>query len=158
MGMQAGGGSGGLNSEINVTPMVDIMLVLLIIFMVVTPFLQQGVTVPIPREMMNPEEDAAINKETSVILSVVCRPPDAPQCTPEATEVYLGKKKVNLEDMKSQVEKALQNKEGKERIVYVKSGVNVSYGEVVKVINAVREKGIDKIGLVADKKKKGAAS
>jgi biopolymer transport protein TolR len=158
MGMQAGGGSGGLNSEINVTPMVDIMLVLLIIFMVVTPFLQQGVTVPIPREMMNPEEDAAINKESSVILSVVCRPPDAPQCTPELTEVYLGKKKVNLEDMKSQVEKALQNKEGKERIVYVKSGVNVSYGEVVKVINAVREKGIDKIGLVADKKKKGAAS
>lgn len=158
MGMQAGGGGGGLNSEINVTPMVDIMLVLLIIFMVVTPFLQQGVTVPIPREMMNPEEDAAINKETSVILSVVCRPPDAPQCAPEATEVYLGKKKVNLEDMKSQVEKALQNKEGKERIVYVKSGVNVSYGEVVKVINAVREKGIDKIGLVADKKKKGAAS
>ena len=57
MGMQAGGGSGGLNSEINVTPMVDIMLVLLIIFMVVTPFLQQGVTVPIPREMMNPDED-----------------------------------------------------------------------------------------------------
>jgi biopolymer transport protein TolR len=158
MGMQAGGGSGGLNSEINVTPMVDIMLVLLIIFMVVTPFLQQGVTVPIPREMMNPEEDTAINKETSVILSVVCRPPDAPQCTPEATEVYLGKKKVNLEDMKSQVEKALQNKEGKERIVYVKSGVNVNYGEVVKVINAVREKGIDKIGLVADKKKKGAAA
>lgn len=158
MGMQAGGGSGGLNSEINVTPMVDIMLVLLIIFMVVTPFLQQGVTVPIPREMMNPEEDTAINKETSVILSVVCRPPDAPQCTPETTEVYLGKKKVNLEDMKSQVEKALQNKEGKERIVYVKSGVNVNYGEVVKVINAVREKGIDKIGLVADKKKKGAAS
>ena len=158
MGMQAGGGSGGLNSEINVTPMVDIMLVLLIIFMVVTPFLQQGVTVPIPREMMNPDEDAAINKESSVILSVVCRPPDAPQCAPEATEVYLGKKKVNLEDMKSQVEKALQNKEGKERIVYVKSGVNVSYGEVVKVINAVREKGIDKIGLVADKKKKGAAS
>jgi len=158
MGMQAGGGSGGLNSEINVTPMVDIMLVLLIIFMVVTPFLQQGVTVPIPREMMNPEEDTAINKETSVIVSVVCRPPDAPQCTPEATEVYLGKKKVNLEDMKGQVEKALQNKEGKERIVYVKSGVNVNYGEVVKVINAVREKGIDKIGLVADKKKKGAAS
>jgi biopolymer transport protein TolR len=158
MGMQAGGDSSGLNSEINVTPMVDIMLVLLIIFMVVTPFLQQGVTVPIPREMMNPEEDTAINKETSVIVSVVCRPPDAPQCTPEATEVYLGKKKVNLEDMKSQVEKALQNKEGKERIVYVKSGVNVNYGEVVKVINAVREKGIDKIGLVADKKKKGAAT
>ena len=157
MGMQAGGGE-GLNSEINVTPMVDIMLVLLIIFMVVTPFLQQGVTVPIPRDMNNPDEDQAINKETSVILSVVCRPPDSPQCTPEATEVYLGKKKVNLEDLKSQVEKAFQNKKEEEKIVYIKSGVNVSYGEVVRVINAVREKGIDKIGLVADKKKKGAST
>lgn len=156
MGMQAGGG-GGLQSEINVTPMVDIMLVLLIIFMVVTPFLQQGITVPIPRDLRNPDEDQAINKETSVIVSVVCRPPDAPQCTPESTEVYLGKKKVNLDDLKAQVEKALANKKEEEKIVYIKSGVNVNYGEVVKVINAVRDKGIDKIGLVADKKKGGAA-
>lgn len=158
MGMQAGGGSGGLQSEINVTPMVDIMLVLLIIFMVVTPFLQQGITVPIPRDLKNPDEDQAINKETSVIVSVVCRPPDAPQCTPESTEVYLGKKKVNMEDLKSQVEKALSTKKEEDKIVYVKSGVNVNYGEVVKVINAVREKGIDKIGLVADKKKGGGAA
>jgi biopolymer transport protein TolR len=157
MGMQAGG-SGELQSEINVTPMVDIMLVLLIIFMVVTPFLQQGITVPIPRDLKNPDEDQAINKETSVIVSVVCRPPDSPQCTPEATEIYLGKKKVNLEDLKTQVEKALQNKKEEEKIVYVKSGVNVNYGEVVRVINAVREKGIDKIGLVADRKKKPATT
>lgn len=158
MSMQAGGDKSGFQSEINVTPMVDIMLVLLIIFMVVTPFLQQGITVPIPRDLKNPDEDQAINKETSVIVSVVCRPPDSPQCTPETTEVYLGKKKVNMDDLKTQVEKALQNKKEEDRIVYVKSGVNVSYGEVVKVINAVREKGIDKIGLVADKKKKGAAT
>ncbi|HEX5702951.1 MAG TPA: biopolymer transporter ExbD [Pyrinomonadaceae bacterium] len=158
MSMQAGGDKSGFQSEINVTPMVDIMLVLLIIFMVVTPFLQQGITVPIPRDLKNPDEDQAINKETSVIVSVVCRPPDSPQCTPEATEVYLGKKKVNMDDLKTQVEKALQTKKEEDRIVYVKSGVNVSYGEVVKVINAVREKGIDKIGLVADKKKKGAAT
>ena len=156
MGMQAGGG-GGLTSEINVTPMVDIMLVLLIIFMVVTPFLQQGITVPIPRDLRNPDEDQAINKETSVILSVVCRPPDSPQCTPEMTEYYLGKKKVNLDDLKASVEKALANKKEEDKIVYIKSGVNVNYGEVVKVINAVREKGVDKIGLVADKKKGGAA-
>jgi len=158
MGMQAGGGSGGLQSEINVTPMVDIMLVLLIIFMVVTPFLQQGITVPIPRDLKNPDEDQAINKETSVIVSVVCRPPDSPQCTPESTEVYLGKKKVNMDDLKTQVEKALANKKEEDKIVYVKSGVNVNYGEVVKVINAVREKGIDKIGLVADRKKGGGAA
>jgi len=157
MGMSSGGG-GGLTSEINVTPMVDIMLVLLIIFMVVTPFLQQGITVPIPRDLKNPDEDQAINKETSVIVSVVCRPPDAPQCTPEMTEYYLGKKKVNLDDLKAQVEKSLANKKEEDKIVYVKSGVNVNYGEVVKVINAVREKGVDKIGLVADKKKGGGAA
>ncbi len=53
MGMSAGG-SGGFQSEINVTPMVDIMLVLLIIFMVVTPFLQQGITVALPKEHEQP--------------------------------------------------------------------------------------------------------
>jgi len=144
MGMQAGGG-GGLQSEINVTPMVDIMLVLLIIFMVVTPFLQQGITVAIPRDLKNPDEDQAINKETSVIISI-----------PNDNDYYLAKKKVNLDDLKTAVEKALANKKEEDKIVYIKSGVNVSYGEVVKVINAVREKGVDKIGLVADRKKKGA--
>src|SRR6266576_2275064 len=145
MGMQAGGG--GLQSEINVTPMVDVMLVLLIIFMVVTPFLQQGIQVAIPREMRNPDEDQAINKESAVIISV-----------PKDGDYYLGKKKVNLDDLKASVEKALANKKEEDKIVYVKSGVNVNYGEVVKVINAVREKGIDKIGLVADKKKGGAVA
>jgi len=146
MGMQAGGG-GGLQSEINVTPMVDIMLVLLIIFMVVTPFLQQGITVAIPRDLKNPDEDQAINKETSVIISI-----------PNDNDYYLAKKKVSLDDLKTAVEKALANKKEEDKIVYIKSGVNVSYGEVVKVINAVREKGVDKIGLVGDRKKKGATA
>ena len=146
MGMSAGGG-GGLQSEINVTPMVDVMLVLLIIFMVVTPFLQQGITVAIPRDLKNPDEDVAINKESSVIISV-----------PKDGDYYLGKKKVNLDDLKSSVEKALANKKEEDKIVYIKSGIEVTYGEVVKVINAVREKGVDKIGLVADKKKKGGAA
>jgi len=146
MGMQAGGG-GGFASEINVTPMVDIMLVLLIIFMVVTPFLQQGITVAIPRDLRSPDEDQNINKESSVIISI-----------PKDGDYYLGKKKVGLDDLKSAVEKALANKKEEDKIVYIKSGVEVSYGEVVKVINAVREKGVDKIGLVADRKKKGAAA
>src|SRR5256885_3397018 len=145
MGMQ--GGSDHLASEINVTPMVDIMLVLLIIFMVVTPFLQQGITVAIPRDLRNPDEDQAINKESAVIFSI-----------PKDGEYYLGKKKAGLEDLKSAVEKALANKKEEDKIVYIKSGVEVSYGEGVKVINAVREKGVDKIGLVADKKKKAGAA
>ncbi len=142
MGMQGGGG-GGLQSEINVTPMVDVMLVLLIIFMVVTPFLQKDVSVAIPRDMNHADEDLVINREDSVIISI-----------PKDNDYYLGKKSVNLEELKSQVEKALANKKEEDKVVYIKSGIEVSYGEVVKVINAVREKGVDKIGLVADKKKK----
>lgn len=145
--MSMSGGGAELNSEINVTPMVDIMLVLLIIFMVITPFLQQGVTVAIPRDMRNPDEDSNINKETSVIIAI-----------PKDGQYFLGKKPTNIDDLKSAVQKALANKKEEDKIVYIKSGVEVSYGEVVKVINAVREKGVDKIGLIADKKKKGPAA
>ena len=147
MSMSGGGDGSGLQSEINVTPMVDIMLVLLIIFMVVTPFLQKGITVSIPRDSKFAEEDPNINKESAVIVSI-----------PKDAEYYMGKKRVSLDDLKNEVDKALQKKKEDERIVYIKSGVGVSYGEVVNVINAVREKGVDRIGLVADKKKKGAAA
>ena len=64
------GGTSEYNSEINVTPMVDVMLVLLIIFMIVTPLLQQGVTVNIPKETMSPDEDGDITKDTSVVISI----------------------------------------------------------------------------------------
>lgn len=145
MGMSSGGG-GSLQSEINVTPMVDIMLVLLIIFMVVTPFLQQGVTVAIPRDMNSPDVDPAIIKESSVVISI-----------PNDGEFYIAKDRITKEDMGPKVERMLKNKTEAEKIVYIKSGVGVSYGTVVEVINVIRKQGVDKIGLVADKKKKGAA-
>ena len=147
MGMAAGGG-GGLQSEINVTPMVDIMLVLLIIFMVVTPMLQHGVTVALPKDLQNPEEDQRITSDKSVVISI-----------PETGKYFLGKDKMEKEQIKDKVQKMLDNiKKEEDKIVYIKSGVDVSYGEVVKIINAVREKGVDKIGLVADKKKGKAAA
>jgi biopolymer transport protein ExbD/biopolymer transport protein TolR len=142
MGMAAGGG-GGLQSEINVTPMVDIMLVLLIIFMVVTPMLQHGITVNMPKDLNNPEEDQRIIKDTSVVISI-----------PEDGKYYLGKVPVTKDQLKDKVQKLLDNiKKEEDKIVYIKSGVAVSYGDVVTVINEVRALGVDKIGLVADKKK-----
>jgi biopolymer transport protein TolR len=147
MGMSAGGGS-ALSSEINVTPMVDIMLVLLIIFMVVTPFLQQGITVAIPRDMKSPDVDPNIIKESSVVISI-----------PNDGEYYLGKVRVQKADLAEKVDRMLKNiKNEQDHIVYIKSGIKVSYGDVVAVINEVRKLGVDKIGLVADKKKGGAAA
>ena len=148
MGMASGGGGGGLQSEINVTPMVDIMLVLLIIFMVVTPMLQHGVTVNLPKDLNNPEEDQRIIKDNSIVIAI-----------PNDGEYYLGKDRVAKEKIKEKVEKMLGNiKKEEDKVVYIKSGVGVSYGDVVNVINEVRALGVDKIGLVADKKKGGEAA
>jgi biopolymer transport protein TolR len=141
MGMAAGGND-KYNSEINVTPMVDIMLVLLIIFMVVTPLLQSGVSVALPKDMKNPEEDKAIIKESSLVVAIT-----------KDNEYYVSKDKVDIGDIKDRVTKAMENKKPEERIVYIKSDVEANYGSVVEVINSIRQAGIDQIGLVADKKK-----
>src|SRR6476660_9477573 len=132
MGMSGGGGGGGVQSEINVTPMVDIMLVLLIIFMVVTPFLQQGITVALPKNMTNPDVDPRIIKESSVVISI-----------PNDGQYYLGKTLVPKTELADKVDRMLKNiKIEEDKIVYIKSGVNVSYGEVVGVINEVRKLGV----------------
>ncbi len=157
MGMSSGGGD-GLNSEINVTPMVDIMLVLLIIFMLVTPNLQQGISVDLPKNLNAPEVDPAIIKETSAVVSV-----------PTDGEFYLGKNKYLINDINddndpqkktlgADIKKMIEKKPPEEQIVYVKSGIGVSYGQVVGVIDLIRQQDVTQIGLVADKKKKGGAS
>jgi biopolymer transport protein ExbD/biopolymer transport protein TolR len=147
MGMAAGGSS-GLQSEINVTPMVDIMLVLLIIFMVVTPMLQHGVTVNLPKDLNNPVEDQRIVRDDSIVIAI-----------PNDGEYYLNKDRITKEQIKDRVQKMLDKiKKEEDKVVYIKSGVGVSYGDVVNVINEVRALGVDKIGLVADKKKGGEAA
>jgi len=157
MGM-TGGGSGGYQSEINVTPMVDIMLVLLIIFMLVTPNLQQGISVDLPKNMNAPEVDPAIIKETSAVISI-----------PNDGEFYLGKNRYNIADITNDndpqkkalgadIKKLMEKKPPEDQIVYVKSGTGVSYGQVVGIIDVIRQQDITQIGLVADKKKKGGAS
>jgi biopolymer transport protein ExbD/biopolymer transport protein TolR len=141
MGMEIGGTS-EYNSEINVTPMVDVMLVLLIIFMIVTPLLQQGVSVNLPRDMISPDQDPDIAKDTSVVIAI-----------PDNSNFYIGKEQFPLDALGDKVKKLMENKTPEKRIVYIKSGVDVDYGRVVQAIDTIRKQDIDKIGLVADKKK-----
>ena len=141
MGMTTGG-SGDVNADINVTPMVDIMLVLLIIFMVVTPLLSQGVPLNLPKDMNSPDEDPEINKESAVILSI-----------PNNDEFYVGKEQYSKEVLGEKIKKLMENKTPDKRIVYIRSGTGVSYGTVGQAIEVVRQQDIDKIGLVADRKK-----
>ena len=136
------GGDDEYNSDINVTPMVDVMLVLLIIFMVVTPLLQQGVSVNLPREMISPDEDGDISKDTSVIVAI-----------PDNSNFYIGKDQYPLTTLGARIKTLMQDKAPDKRIVYIKSGIDVDYGKVVEAIDTIRKQDIDKIGLVADKKK-----
>jgi len=140
------GGSNEYNSDINVTPMVDVMLVLLIIFMIVTPLLQQGVSVNLPREMNSPDEDQDISKEDAVIVAI-----------PDNNNFYIGKNPYPLEELGEKIKNLMKDKAPDKRIVYIKSGVEVDYGTVVKAIDQIRKQDIDKVGLVADRKKGKAA-
>src|ERR1041384_7493681 len=97
MGM-AVGGEGGYVADINVTPMVDVMLVLLIIFMVIAPMLQSGVSVTLPKSK-NPEADPNIIKETSAVIAV-----------PDDTNVYFGRDKVSKEDLTAILKDKLKDK------------------------------------------------
>jgi biopolymer transport protein ExbD/biopolymer transport protein TolR len=122
--------------------MVDVMLVLLIIFMIVTPLLQQGVSVNLPRDMISPDQDPDIAKDTSVVIAI-----------PDNNNFYIGKEPYPLVALGEKVKKLMENKTPDKRIVYIKSGVEVDYGRVVQAIDTIRKQDIDKIGLVADKKK-----
>jgi len=143
MGMSSGGGD-SLQSEINVTPMVDIMLVLMIIFMVVTPLLQTGIPVVLPKGN-NPTEDAGINKDTAVIVSI-----------PSPGMYYVGRDlQQGTDKLITTIQSRMKSlKPSDPQIVYIKGGINVPYGEVVTVINSIRDAGFQQIGLVAEKNKK----
>jgi len=141
------GGTDEYNSEINVTPMVDVMLVLLIIFMIVTALLQQGVSVNLPRDMKSPDPDEDIAKDTSVIIAI-----------PDNSNFYIGKEQFPIDALGDVIKRRMEGKTPEKRIVYIKSGVEVDYGQVVRAIDTIRKQDIDKIGLVADKKKGGEAA
>lgn len=144
MSMSTGGGMGSVQADINVTPMVDIMLVLLIIFMVVTPLLQSGVQVIIPKGN-NPDEDVNITKDSAVVVSI-----------PSDGVYYIGRDQVRDDRIVDTIKSRMKGlKPSDPQIVYIKGGVNVQYGDVVKVVNMIRDAGFEQLGLVADKNKAG---
>ena len=146
MGIQTGSGEGGYVADINVTPMVDVMLVLLIIFMVITPMLQSGISVALPSTKY-PDEDPNIVKESSVVLAIPGYDKN------QKIEIFMGRSKIEPADIATKVKQMLKDKQPADQVVYIKSGKLVKYGDVVNTIDQIREAGFDRIGLVAEKEK-----
>jgi len=128
-----------ISSDINVTPMVDVMLVLLIIFMVVTPMLQKGVSVDMAK-VNNPEQMPDADKEDALLVSIT-----------RDGMVYLGSDRIDVDTLTNKVKDRLANKPDKR--VYVKADMRTRFGGVVSVVDSVLAAGVDDLGLLTDQKK-----
>jgi biopolymer transport protein TolR len=129
-----------VSSEINVTPMVDVMLVLLIIFMVVTPMLQKGISVDMAK-VNNPEQMPDADKEDALLVSIT-----------RDGKVYFGSEQIqDVDNLTTKVKDRLANKA--DRRVYVKADMRTRFGGVVKVVDSVRAAGVDDLGLLTEQKK-----
>jgi biopolymer transport protein TolR len=143
--MAISGGRGGANgratmSEINVTPLVDVMLVLLIIFMITAPLIQQGVKVNLPEARAAPVEAT----EKKLVLSV-----DAQR------RVYVGEVVVALDDLESKLKANAKAQADKE--VYLHADRAIPYGIVVEVMAAAQRAGIAHVGMITDPISSGPA-
>ena len=125
-----------VNSNINVTPMVDVMLVLLIIFMVITPMLQHGVSVDMAK-VNNPESMPDADKEDALLVSVM-----------RDGTVYFGTDKLPADQLTGKVKDRLANRVDKR--VFVKADARARFGSVVEVVDNVRAAGVDQLGLLTE--------
>ena len=142
MSMNVGGSKAGVIADINVTPMADVMIVLLIIFMVITPMLQKGVDVKLPtagntKERKDEQKTitVAIKKDTTTFLG--------------------GTPMTNRADLVPQVKERLEDLPEGQKIVYLKADQELEYSEVMAVMDLLREAGVEEIALIAEQRTGG---
>ncbi len=127
-----------VNSNINVTPMVDVMLVLLIIFMVITPMLSNKVIVDLPIATAAVIMENA-NKEDAITVAVT-----------RDGKTYLGQDQVNPDQLGPKIAAKLENKTDKE--VYLRADIRANYGKVMNAVDQIRTAGVSELGLLTEKR------
>jgi len=130
-----------VNSNINVTPMVDVMLVLLIIFMVITPMLQNKVAVDMAR-VENPTPMPDADKEDAIVVAIT-----------RDGGVFLGQNKIATSELGTKVRDRLADTPGK--TIYIRADARAQFRAVEDAIDAVRTAGVDEVGLLTNKKESG---
>jgi len=142
MSMAVGSKKGGPMADINVTPMADIMIVLLIIFMVITPMLQKGVDVKLPQAGNTKERK---DEPKSIVVAIR-----------KDSTTYLGSAKLeNQAELLPQIKERLQDLPEGARIIYLKADDALPYSEVMKVMDLCREAGVEEVALIAERKVQG---
>ena len=142
MGMSVGEKSGGLNSQINITPLADVMLVLLIIVMLIAPLLQAGVNVTLPEAANTsdkPENDA------QTVLHV-----------DDTGRFYVDTVPTNADQLLPAIQRALDRKF--ERILLIKADERARYSDIMSVLDQLQRAGIEDIGLITERKLRGGAA
>ena len=132
------GGKGGVKSDINVTPLVDVMLVLLIIMMIVAPMLQKGVDLKLPTAA-NTESKPETQEQTVVAVTADGR-------------LHLNSKEVADGDLSQRITEVLETK--KERIVLIRADEDASYGRVMAAMDALRKAQVEDMGLITERRTK----
>src|SRR5881392_2241234 len=136
MAMDVGGAKGGLKADINVTPLVDVMLVLLIIMMLIAPMLQQGVAVTMPESVFRTDKPDT-QDQTVVTIDAV-------------NHFYVNAIPVQKDDLIGRVQTALEDK--KEKIVYLKGDKDAKYSAIMDAMDALRKAQIENIALITERK------
>ena len=139
--MALGSDSDRLISDINVTPFVDVMLVLLVIFMVTAPMMMQGVDVALPETTSQP---LAAKKENLIVT------------INNQNQIFINNYQVEIDFLKEKLNKILEGRDTRE--VYLRADRDISYGFVVRVMAEIKAAGVDKLGMVTEpisEKKKG---
>jgi biopolymer transport protein TolR len=137
MAMDLGGAKGGVKSDINVTPLVDVMLVLLIIMMLVAPMLQQGVSVVLPKATNTVDKP---EQQGQTVLAIS-----------KDKTFYVNAKPVQEQEMARRINDLLENKTDK--TVIIRADEEVEYSAVMAAMDQLRQAGIEDIGLITDPKK-----
>jgi biopolymer transport protein TolR len=140
MSMDLGGAKGGVKSDINVTPLVDVMLVLLIIMMLITPMLNQGVAMRLP-QATNSSDKPTTQDNTTVAVG-------------RDGSLYVNSKQVSEGEMATKINEALEGK--KEKVVYIKADQEALYSSVMTAMDQLHQAGIEDIALITERRHEGA--
>jgi biopolymer transport protein ExbD len=142
MAMDMGGGKGGVKSDINVTPLVDVMLVLLIIMMLIAPMLQKGVDVRLPRAANTTDKPETQNQTVLAITA--------------DRRFYVNSIQIREAELLTRIQDALESTT--EKLILIKADEDAPYSTIMAAMDELRKAGIEDIGLITDRKLMGGSA